>query len=341
MVRVFYAFLWIVAIYMSIFIGHSGCNWFQKPRKSIDFFCWGDTIEAELLEEFEASHGIHVNIHPFSSNEEMVVKLKAVQGKGYDLVCASDYAVRILKEEGLIAPIQKDKIPNITTIDPYLMHQNFDPNNEVSLPVEWEPYVIVTKEAANLGIKDLFRDLGDDRLVMTSDPIEAIMYAAYSLYGKIDHLSDAQLQEVGKLLKKQKKHIEAYVDHRAKYLMETGNCDLALLRCGFARLMEQDGVPIHYALPKDWHFINIENLAITSSSQKTDEVHAFINFFLSKNSQKVHSENTLVYPVHKELITESELVKEIHQKNDPQFFHYIAKEEDTRDLWVSLKGHQP
>ena len=61
MVRVFYAFLWIVAIYMSIFIGHSGCNWFQKPRKSIDFFCWGDTIEAELLEEFEASHGIHVN----------------------------------------------------------------------------------------------------------------------------------------------------------------------------------------------------------------------------------------------------------------------------------------
>jgi ABC-type Fe3+ transport system substrate-binding protein len=167
------------------------------------------------------------------------------------------------------------------------------------------------------------------------------MYAAYTLYGKTDQLSDAQLKEVARLLKGQKKSIEAYVDHRAKYLIETGNCDLALIRSGFARLMEKDNVPIHYSLPNDWHFINIENLAITASSNKKDEVHTFINFFLSKNSQKVHSENTLVFPVHKELTTETKIIAEIHEKNDPQFFHYLAKEEDTRDLWVSLKRHQP
>jgi len=341
MVRVFYAFLWVLAIYFAIFVGHYSPSWFQTPVKSIDFFCWGDTIEPELLEEFEQTYKIHVNIHPFSSNEEMIVKLKAVQGKGYDLICASDYAIRILKEENLIAPIDHGQIPNIASIDPYLLHQNFDPKNEVSLPVEWEPYVIVSNEPTRLGIADLFKDQGKKRIVMTPDPVEAIMYAAYTLYGKTDQLSDAQLKEVARLLKSQKKSIEAYVDHRAKYLIETGNCDLALIRSGFARLMEKDNVPIHYSLPNDWHFINIENLAITASSNKKDEVHTFINFFLSKNSQKVHSENTLVFPVHKELTTETKIVAEIHEKNDPQFFHYLAKEEDTRDLWVSLKRHQP
>ena len=341
MCRLFYAFLWVLAIYSSISISHLSPLWLQQPVKSIDFFCWGDTIEPELLEEFEKTTHIRVNIHPFSSNEEMIVKLKALDGKGYDLICASDYAIRILKEEKLIAPIDHNLIPNIATIDPYLLHQSFDPQNKVSLPVEWEPYVIVTKEPSNLGIADLFKDHGKNRVVMTPDPVEAIMYAAYTLYGKVDHLSDDQLQEVRSLLKMQKKSIEAYVDHRAKYLIETGNCDLALIRSGFARLMEKDNVPIHYQLPKDWHFINIENLAITASSQKRDEVHTFINFFLSKHSQKVHSENTLVFPVHVELTSDEKIMKEIHRKNDPQFFRYLAKEEDTRDLWVSLKRHQP
>ena len=341
MCRLFYAFLWVLTIYSALFVGHFSPSWLQKKGKSIDFFCWGDTIEPELLEEFEKTYNIHVNIHPFSSNEEMIVKLKAVQGKGYDLICASDYAIRILKEEKLIAPINHTLIPHIATIDPYLLHQSFDPENEVSLPVEWEPYVIVTKEPTDLGIADHFKEQGKNRVVMTPDPVEAIMYAAYTLYGKVDYLDNDQLKEVAALLKTQKKSIEAYVDHRAKYLIETGNCDLALIRCGFARLMKKDNVPIFYQLPNDWHFINIENLAITATSNKRDEVHTFINFFLSKHSQKVHSENTLVFPVHKELICDAKIVDEIHKKNDPQFFHYLAKEEDTRDLWVSLKGHQP
>ncbi|MBU6148573.1 MAG: extracellular solute-binding protein [Verrucomicrobia bacterium] len=340
--RIFYSILWLVLIYTGIFLGNYSPSWLSKPKRTIDFFCWGDTIETELLDEFEREYGIQVKIHPFSSNEEMIVKLKATQGKGYDLVCASDYAIRILKEEKLIAPLNHKEIANISDIDPHLLGLNFDPDNSVSLPVEWEPYVIVTREEpSKLKIKDLFQDQQGKKVVMTPDPVEAIMYAAYTLYGKVDHLDEKQLKEVSKLLKKQKKHIEAYVDHRAKYLIETDNCDLALIRCGFARLMEKDKVPIYYNLPDDWHFMNIENLAMTSATKKHKDVHTFINFFLSHRCQKHHSDHTLVFSVRKDLGADSPIVQKIHEKNDPQFFQYLAKEEDTRDLWVSLKGHDP
>ncbi|MFZ4772931.1 MAG: ABC transporter substrate-binding protein [Chlamydiia bacterium] len=341
MIRFFYSILWVFVIYIGIFIGHYTPSWLSTSENTIDFFCWGDTIEAEQIEEFEKAHGIRVRIHPFSSNEEMIVKLKAMNGKGYDLVCASDYAVRILKEEGLLAPLDHKLIPNEVAISTHLLHQNFDPENEVSLPVEWESYVFVKKDAAELEISDLFKDLGNKRIVMTSDPVEAIMYAAYSLYGQINSLTDSQLLEVKKLLKAQKKSIEAYADHRAKYLIETDNCDLALIRSGFARLMEQDEIPIHYSLPKDWHFLNIENVAMVASSTKKVEVHKLINFMLSYNCQKFHTEKTLVFPARNDLNIDSKIIQKIHEKNDPQFFKYLSKEEDTRDLWVSLKGHNP
>ncbi|MFZ4673635.1 MAG: hypothetical protein ACOYL1_04765 [Chlamydiia bacterium] len=56
MCRLFYAFLWVLAIYSSIYIGHFSPSWLQKPVKSIDFFCWGDTIEHDPLPTKQASH---------------------------------------------------------------------------------------------------------------------------------------------------------------------------------------------------------------------------------------------------------------------------------------------
>ncbi len=341
MARLFYAFLWLSVIYVGIFIGHSSPGWFIKPQRSIDFFCWGDTLEAELLDEFEKTHGIKVRVHPFSSNEEMLVKLKAVNGKGYDLVCASDYAVRILKEEKLVTPLNYDLLPNAKAISPYLLNLDFDPKNEVSLPIEWEPYVFVTREPENLAIKDLFLNPKNKRIVMTSDPVEAIAYAAYSLYGKIETLNQTSLLEVRNLLKKQKKSVEAYADHRAKYLIETNNCDLALIRASFARLMQRDGTKIHYSLPTDWHFVNIENLAITENSTKKEDAHKLINFILSYDCQKAHTETVLAFSTRKDLRSNSSIEEELLERNDPQFFRYLSKEEETRDLWVSLKTHMP
>jgi spermidine/putrescine transport system substrate-binding protein len=341
MVRFFYALLWVALIYGGIYVGHLTPSFFNQPQKTLDIFCWGDTVEPQLIEEFYNQTGIKVRVHPFGSNEEMVVKLKAVKGNGYDLICASDYAIRALKNEHLLQEIDHSKISNMSNIDPTMLGLSYDPQNTYSLPVEWEPYVFVTKDPQELSLIDLFKDQPGKRIIMTPDPVEAITYASYALFGKVEHLSNEQLRQVSSLLKKQKKSIEAYVDHRAKYLIETDNCDLALIRSGFARLMERDGVNVHYGLPNDWHFINIENLAISSASKKTEDAHRFIDFYLSKYSQKIHSDNTLVFAVHKDLIVDIPIVQKVQEKNDPQFFQHLTKEEDTRDLWVSLKGYDP
>ena len=66
---------------------------FLANGRSINIFVWGDILEPTVIAEFERETGIKVNMNFYASNEEMLVKLKATGGPGYDLIIPSDYSV--------------------------------------------------------------------------------------------------------------------------------------------------------------------------------------------------------------------------------------------------------
>ncbi len=74
---------------------------------SINVFAWGDILDPAVIADFEKETGIKVNLNYYSSNEELIVKLKATRGEGYDLIIPSDYAVKILIKEDLLKPIDQ------------------------------------------------------------------------------------------------------------------------------------------------------------------------------------------------------------------------------------------
>lgn len=340
MVKAFFSLLWAL-LFISLLFLEKINPFILEDDKRIDFFCWGDTIDQKSIALFEEATGAKIYIHPFSSNEELIVKLKATKGKGYDLICCSDYAIRVLKEENLLAPIQKEKISNLSMIDKDLLNHPFDPNNLYSLPLEWEPYVFVTFDDHKRSMEDLFDPTREERIVMTSDPVEAVSMASFALFGKKEALDSNELEKVKELLKNQRSKVEAYADHRARYLIETKNVDLAFMRSGFAHRMKKAGLPIYIHLPKDGHFINIENIAITASTVKGELIHQLIDFLLSKETQEEHARIMAPFPAHIEAESPSSLdaVRQtIQKKKEPLFFHYLASEEEVRDLWVSVKG---
>lgn len=307
----------------------------QKEEKSLDFFCWGDTIELEAIEEFKLQTGISVHLHPFTSNEELIIKLKKSSQQDFDLICCSDYAIRILKEGGYLAPLDLSKIPNLRFVDPVLLSLPFDPQNRFSIPIEWEAYLFVSFKDREYRLMDLFEPSPEKRIAMTSDPIEAITWASYALFGPKTFLTSQELLQIQALLVKQKESVEAYVDHRASYLIETEQANFSFIRSGFAYRLHHPSV--YLSLPKDFHFINIENVAICNSSSKKELAYLLINFLLSKEQQKRHSDHTKVFPVHHEIIQQNEIANKIREKNEIFFFEHLASEEDLRRLWISIK----
>ena len=78
---------------------------------------WGEYIDESVIDEFEAETGIHVTYDLFETNEEMypVIEAGAVS---YDAVCPSDYMIQKMVENGLLAEINFENVPNIANIDP-------------------------------------------------------------------------------------------------------------------------------------------------------------------------------------------------------------------------------
>src|SRR5512140_3287354 len=76
-----------------------------KPTsKELNLYGWSDYVPQQLLDDFTAQYGIKVNYDTYSSNEEMLAKLKA-GASGYDLVIPSDYTVQMMLKQDMLEPL--------------------------------------------------------------------------------------------------------------------------------------------------------------------------------------------------------------------------------------------
>lgn len=52
----------------------------------IDILMWSDYLPPKFIADFEAARGIKVNYSGIGSNEEIIAKMKASRGQGFDLI---------------------------------------------------------------------------------------------------------------------------------------------------------------------------------------------------------------------------------------------------------------
>ena len=67
---------------------------FVLPRRALGagevrVFAWGDYVQPNMIEKFEAYTGITVNLSTFGSNDEAENKLRAAGGTGFDVIFPS------------------------------------------------------------------------------------------------------------------------------------------------------------------------------------------------------------------------------------------------------------
>ena len=78
-------------------------------------------------------------------------------GVSYDVVCPSDYIIQKMAENGLLAELNYDNIPNIKNIDSQYLEksESFDPGNRYAVPYTWGTVGILynTKRIEELGVQ--------------------------------------------------------------------------------------------------------------------------------------------------------------------------------------------
>ena len=97
---------------------------------------WSDYIAPENIEAFQAEHGLTITYDTFANNEELLAKLQG-GASGYDLACPTAEFLPAMIEDGFIEKLDQSRLPNMSLMDPSLMSQSWDPNNEYHVPKDF------------------------------------------------------------------------------------------------------------------------------------------------------------------------------------------------------------
>lgn len=100
-------------------------------EKVLNIYNWSDYIAEDTIKNFEKETGIKVRYDLFDTNE--ILHAKMVAGKtGYDIVVPSINWANLQIQGGLIAKLDKSKLPNLANMDPVIQAAiaKLDPNND-------------------------------------------------------------------------------------------------------------------------------------------------------------------------------------------------------------------
>ncbi|MGH7889180.1 MAG: ABC transporter substrate-binding protein [Thermodesulfobacteriota bacterium] len=323
-----------------------------REKKSINVFAWGDILEPSVVAEFEKTTGIKVNLNFYASNEEMIVKLKATGGEGYDLIIPSDYSVEILAKEGLLKQLNKSKLDFYHNLNPRLLNQAYDPGNQFSIPFEWELFILgIDKEyfkgrKIDPSWKMLFDTQAIDyTITMCNDPIQTLALASFYLHGIIDELSPKQLREVTDLLIAQKQFVNAYADFRADYFLATKNSAVVVSSSSYIWRTIRKFPFVTYLIPKEGTFMTIENLCIPVASKNEELTYKLINFLYTRDSMKTHFDTYGIFPSTIDVLpdleiddrTRSLIAMTLPELSQLHFVHVLTSQENVLNAWVQVK----
>ena len=249
----------------------------------VNIYNWEDYISQEALDMFTQETGITVNMMNFTTNEDMLVKVRN-SPSSFDVVFPSDYCIERMIAEDLLAPIDFANVPNIQYIDANLRNPIYDPTGAYSVPYMWGTVGIlynktmVTEPVTSWGI--LF-DTKYQNNVFMIDSIRDCMGITLKYLGYSMNTRDPlQLNAAKQLLIQQKKDsiVKAYQVDETKDKMVAGEAALALVWSGDAQYAIDLNPDLAYVLPDEGSNIWVDGMVIPKAAKNKLNAEKFIDF---------------------------------------------------------------
>ncbi|AVK82957.1 spermidine/putrescine ABC transporter substrate-binding protein [Lysinibacillus sp. B2A1] len=260
----------------------------KSGKNTLTIFNWGEYIDPDLLKQFEKETGIHVIYETFDSNEAMMTKIQQ-GGTAYDIAVPSEYMIEKMKEENLLIPLDKSKIPNLKNIDPYFLDLPFDDDNKYSVPYFWGTVGIVYNPSL-VGDLDFssWDDLWDPSLkrkvFLVDGAREVIGMGLNSLGYSLNSLDNHELRKATDKLITLAPNVKAIIGDEITPLMINNEATVALTWSGQAADMMSENEELDFAVPEEGSNLWFDNMVIPKTSKNIEGAHKFINFMLKAES---------------------------------------------------------
>jgi spermidine/putrescine transport system substrate-binding protein len=251
---------------------------------------WADYVPGDVVAQFKKETGIQVEL-TLSNNEEMISKLRATGGAGYDLAQPSqDRITGVQSEFGLYKPIDVSKVrmeqfrPEILEITRKIATLN---GKLYGLPYLWgaEGLVANTKRARIADYGDLCRpDLkGKTSMRLRRPTLMAFAFAAgkdpFALYGDPKAYA-ALMDSVGRTLSACKTIVRFFFDNKDQLLngMRSGEVVAAMMWDTGGWKLNRENPDIQFIVPKSGALGWLDTFALPARGRNDAGAYAWINF---------------------------------------------------------------
>lgn len=246
---------------------------------------WSDYIDPEVVAEFEAATDIKLTFVYFETSEARDDLMIASGGTGYDLILVNDYALRLYRQRGWLAPITTAEAPNLRHIAPrWLPGEQQGP--QYGVPYFWGTLGIAYR--ADLIGKpitrwmDLFEPPAElqGRIVMIKDTRDLIGMALCARGHSVNSTDPRALADARELLLRQKPHVKAYsyVSLNEESALVTGEVWAAQIYNGDVLMLQKHHPEIRFIAPEEGTNLWVDMWAVAAQSNRKAAAFKFIDY---------------------------------------------------------------
>lgn len=255
----------------------------EKP--TLVLYNWSEYLPKQVLRQFTKETGIPVRYSTYDSNEAMYAKVKTVKGVGYDLLVPSTYYVDRMRREGLLQKIDKAKLSHFGHLNPRLLNQSYDPNNDYSIPYLWGTtgigYNTDKIPAGRLASwANLWEPTYKNKLLLLNDMREVFSMGLRALGYSINTTDENQIRAAYEKLTELMPNVRVFDSESPKTKFLAGEVVAGMLWNGEVFQASQENPNIRYVYPKEGATLWVDSLVISAGAQNVDAAHQFIDFVL-------------------------------------------------------------
>jgi spermidine/putrescine transport system substrate-binding protein len=258
---------------------------------------WDGYMAPDTVDAFKAATGVSAEVVVHATNEEIMGKLVASGGKGYDVVFVSSPFAEVLNKLGLAETIDHAKVPNLANLYPEAAQLPHDPGNAFSVPYTWGTTGLCYRsdlvKAEPASWNDLLApsdDLKGKTTMLATD--RWLLAAGFLAKGySVNETDAAKLGEVKDLLISAKKTLLAYDDTTFYSKLVSGEALLVHAWDGWCNYGIAENAAIKCVIPKEGSDLWVDTMVVMKASEHKDAAFQFINYILDAKNHAWAAQN--------------------------------------------------
>lgn len=278
------ATLMAVAMVASMLAGCGSKDSAAANAGELNIFVWTEYVPDSVIEKFTEETGIKVNMSTFSSNEDMLSKVKSEAAGAYDIVQPSDYMVAQMISQDMLRELDMDALPNFSNIGESYKNPSYDPGNKYSVPyLGGAGAIVVNPDMVSTPITsyaDLYKPELEGSLVVLDDFRAVIGMTNKALGFDFNETDPAKLAETESKLVELKNNVVLYDSDSPKSAIISGDCSAGMIWSAEVALAMEENPNIQVVYPEEGPYLFFDNWCITKDSPNYENALKFINYMM-------------------------------------------------------------